>query len=367
MKTLVIYNIASHYRGPIFRLMDKELGCDFVVGDKADDIKKMDYSSLSHSVIEVKNVQTILGGWQVGVPKMVRADYDTYIILGETRSLSTWVFLLVRKLFYPQKRVFLWSHGMLGDEGFLVRMGIKLFYSLCNGAFIYNHRSVKIMSERGIPLKKLHTIYNSLDYDTQLQIRKSLKPSNLFRDHFANDNKNVVFIGRLTKVKRFDLLLEAVSILRLHGEIVNVTFIGDGIERNNMEKSVDELGIRNQVWFYGASYDERKNAEMIYNADVCVSPGNIGLTAMHVLMFGCPAITNNDLDTQMPEFEAIQDGQTGAFFTANDSHSLAECIRLWFENHKDDREAVREACYKEIDNKWNPHVQIEIMKRTLNG
>jgi len=366
MKTLVIYNIASHYRGPIFRLMDKELGCDFVVGDKADDIKKMDYSTLSHKVKEVKNVQTIFGGWQVGVPSVVRADYDTFIVLGETRSLSTWAFLLRRKLFYPKKRVFLWSHGMLGDEGFLKRMGIKLFYSLSNGAFIYNQRSVKIMSERGIPSSKLHTIYNSLDYDTQLLIRKSLKPSNLYQEHFANNNNNIVFIGRLTKVKRFDLLLDAVGILRTQGKMVNVTFIGDGIERNNMERRVDDLGIRNQVWFYGASYDEIKNAEMIYNADVCVSPGNIGLTAMHVLMFGCPAITHNDFNTQMPEFEAIQEGVTGAFFTANDSLSLAECIKQWFENHKEDREKVRETCYKEIDSKWNPHVQIEIMKKTLN-
>ena len=87
---------------------------------------------------------------------------------------------------------------------------------------------------------------------------------------------------------------------------------------------------------------------------------------MHVLMFGCPAITNNDFNTQMPEFEAIQDGITGAFFTANDSLSLAECIKQWFVGHKGDREKVREACYKEIDSKWNPHVQIEIMKKTLN-
>ena len=222
------------------------------------------------------------------------------------------------------------------------------------------------MSDRGIPLKKLHTIYNSLDYDTQIHIRQSLKLNSLYHNHFENDNKCIVFIGRLTKVKRFDVLIDAVMELKNRGELVNVTFIGDGIERERMERQVNYLGIRNQVWFYGACYDEKTNAELIYNADLCVSPGNIGLTAMHVMMFGCPVITNNNFDTQMPEFEAIQDGVTGGFFNENDSCSLANSISQWFVNHKDDRELVRAACYQEIDSKWNPHVQIEIMRTVLN-
>ena len=187
----------------------------------------------------------------------------------------------------------------------------------------------------------------------------------MYQEHFGNENRNVVFIGRLTSVKRFDLLIDAVALLKRRGEQVNVTFVGDGAERQNMEKRVDELGIREQVWFYGACYDERKNAELIYNADVCVSPGNIGLTAMHVLMFGCPAITNDDFDHQMPEFEAIQEGRSGAFFRAGDSASLADVMSRWFATHSEDREDVRKACYDVIDSKWNPHNQIRILKEVL--
>lgn len=55
------------------------------------------------------------------------------------------------------------------------------------------------------------------------------------------------------------------------------------------------------------------NAELIYNADLCVAPGNIGLTAMHAMMFGCPCISHNDFSWQMPEFEAIVPYKTGNF------------------------------------------------------
>ena len=96
-----------------------------------------------------------------------------------------------------------------------------------------------------------------------------------------------------------------------------------------------------------------------------MSPGNIGLTAMHVMMFGCPAISNDDFLHQGPEFEAIQDGKTGAFFKAGNSHSLAETINRWFCDHKEDREQVRKYCYDEIDKNWNPNKQIEVLRQAL--
>lgn len=366
MKILQQDNIGSHYRAAIYRMMDKELKCDFCFGDKWDDIKKMDYSQLSHRVIEVSN-KFLFNGlyYQKGVPGLINKDYDIYILLGEIRCISTWCFLFL-SLFYPRKRIYFWSHGVLEEAGLLKRVIHRLFYSFCDGAFIYNERSTNLLAREGIPAKKLHTIYNSLDYDKQLSIRNILKTSKLYSDHFGNSNRNIVFIGRLTKVKRFDLLVDAVAKLKLEGETINVTFIGDGVERENIERRVEELGIVEQVWFYGASYNEKTNAELIYNADLCVSPGNIGLTAMHVLMFGCPVITNNDFNHQMPEYEAIKDGKTGAFFIANDSSSLAGTIHQWFMIHKDDREIIRAECYKEIDSKWNPYNQIRILKEVLD-
>lgn len=366
LRILLIGNIASHYRASIYQLMDKEMGCDFCFGDKWGDIKKMDYSTLNGKVSEVHN--TLWHGieYQRGVQKLLLSDYDAYILYAGTHCVSSWLFLVVKRLFFPKKKVYAWSHGMLGKEKGLTLWLYKMLFGLFDGAFIYNERSRKIMIEHGIPESKLVTIYNSLDYDHQLPLRESLSPSRIYQEHFANEYKNIVFIGRLTKVKRFDLLLDAVVLLKERGELVNVTFIGDGVERANMEQRVRELNIDNQVWFYGACYDEKTNAEMIYNADLCVSPGNIGLTAMHVLMFGCPAITNDDFNHQMPEFEAIQKGQSGDFFKVGNSQSLADTISRWFAQHGKDREAVRLVCYKEIDEKWNPKVQIEIFKKTLS-
>lgn len=79
-----------------------------------------------------------------------------------------------------------------------------------------------------------------------------------------------------------------------------------------LKKCIRERVDKN-VWFYGSCYDEQTNAELIYNADMCVAPGNVGLTAIHAMTFGCPVITHSDFKWQMPEFEAIHPGKTGDF------------------------------------------------------
>ena len=97
-----------------------------------------------------------------------------------------------------------------------------------------------------------------------------------------------------------------------------------------------------------------------------MAPGNIGLTAIHALMFGCPAITHNDFKWQMPEFEAIHAGATGDFFERNNVKDLADVISRWISNNVSRREDVRLACYREIDEQWNPEFQMEVIEKAIN-
>ena len=365
-KLYLISNVASHYRYAIYSLIDKEYDTQFVFSKPYTDIKSIPRDAFNKPIIEVPTWRKGDVSYQRGVLRLLFKKCRLYILVGDTKSISTWLFLLLARLF-PKKKTIAWAHGWYGHENRITTLLKKLFFRLPNKILLYGNYAKHLMLSEGFKESNLVVLHNSLNYDTQLAIRIQLRPQAVYQEHFGNNNKNIVFIGRLTAVKRFDLLIDAVALLKERGEIVNLTFIGDGAERQNMEALVEEKGIKGQVWFYGACYDEKTNAELIFNADVCVSPGNIGLTAMHVLMFGCPAITNDDFSHQMPEFEAIQEGKTGVFFKAGDSSSLAETIRSWFSIHSEDRESVREACYKEIDTGWNPHNQILIIKDTIKS
>ena len=96
-----------------------------------------------------------------------------------------------------------------------------------------------------------------------------------------------------------------------------------------------------------------------------MSPGNIGLTAIHSLTYGCPVITHDNFSNQMPEFESIIQGKTGDFFQENDVNSLADTIQKWLSQNLHSREAIRQFAYQTIDTKWNLYYQMNILKQVF--
>lgn len=361
MRVCIIYNFAQHYRRNIFSLMDQTMNVDFYFGDHYLNVEKMDYSVLHHKVTEIKNINIGLIKWQKGVIKLAFMNYDTFIVLGNPMVLSTWFLLILGRLL--RKNVFLWTHGWYGKETRFEAIIKKMFFGLASGCFLYGNYARKLMINEGLKSSKLKVIHNSLLYDMQVNLRKELRKSSQYINHFGNNYHNVVFIGRLIKSKKLDQLLRAQFICINRGFNINITFIGDGQVLEDLKCLAKSLGSSNQVWFYGPSYDENELSQLLYDADLCVSPGNIGLTAMHAMVYGCPCVSHNDFKWQGPEFEAIKEGITGSFFERDNIESLADCIQNWLTNA--DREVIRAACFIEIDEEWNPHKQLEIIKKTI--
>ncbi len=360
-----IYNIPAHYRKCIYNILDKEFECSFVFGDENLNVKTFDISVLKQAkVTHVSHIGDIV--FQIGIIPYIFRKFDYYILTGATNDLTHWLFLFIAKLF-PKKKVFIWTHGIYGYESKKQLIVRKIFYRLCDGIFLYGQFARDNMVElRLYPNNKMFVLHNSLNYSEQLKIREQLKKTSVFLDHFGNDKPILIFIGRLTKVKKLGEAIEALGLLRGCGEEYNMVFIGDGDEKDALIKKCNELSLQKSVWFYGACYDEMQNAQLIYNSDLCISPGNVGLTALHCMMFGTPVLTHDNLQLQMPEFETIKDGETGCFFKENDPIDLAKRISEWFNNNQYDRENIRKACFNVIDNDWNPNYQLKVFKEAFN-
>ena len=365
-KLCLIYNTAPRYREAVFRAIDAEYDCDWYFGETKSDIKEMDTSLLKN----VKYYKSIGNPnkmyWKIGMLKLLfKREYRNFFMLAEVRSITDWGFFWLASTFFKKKRIYLWTHGWYGKEtGIEAKMKLWLYHHV-SGTFVYGDRAKKLLIEQGIPEEKLFTIHNSLDYDNQKSLRECMMPTDVFKKHFGNNNPTIIFIGRLTKVKKLDMLIGALAKLKSKEEYYNLVFVGDGVERENLEKKTIDMQLQDNIWFYGACYDEKKNAELIYNADLCVSPGNVGLTAMHVLVFGCPVITHDCFEWQMPEFEAIHANSTGNFFKKDDVDDLVAVISRWFISKREKREEVRKMCFKEIDDFWNPYYQMNVIKKNL--
>ena len=134
---------------------------------------------------------------------------------------------------------------------------------------------------------------------------------------------------------------------------------------SNLKELSNKLQINSNVCFYGDCYDEEIIAKHIYNSDLVVSPGNVGLTAIHSMSYGTPVITHNNFKNQMPEVESIKSGVTGDFFEENNEESLFFSIKNWFKERSYDRDKIRNSCFKQIDSKFNPQYQKDIIGNVL--
>ena len=365
--TCCIFNLAPHYRASIYTLMDKELGCDFYFGDKVESVMKiMDVNVLKgyKKTVENKRILFKRFWWQKEVLHLVfKKQYKHFILTGDTRILSSWLILLLCKIL--GKKTYIWMHGLQSEPSWKGKILTYPFYWMADKFLLYGENAKRKMVELGFPENKMVCIYNSLDYDIQLSIRKDLIKTNIYIDYFNNDLPVLIYIGRIQKSKKINLIIDAMSILKDKNILCNLVIVGSDSENTGIEEKIVNNKFEKNVWMYGACYEEKKIAELIFNADVCVSPGNIGLTAMHSFTYGTPAISHNNFSNQGPEFESIKPGITGDFFEEDCAEDLSISIQKWINLAEDERQKVRLAAFSVIDEKYNPYYQVQVLKELI--
>ena len=264
----------------------------------------------------------------------------------------------------------MWSHGFTRRASGLKGRLRRLFYRLPHAMLLYGNRARNMMIDMGFDPRRLYVVFNSLDYDKQLALRNSLTQSDIDKARaklFVRPKLPILlFIGRLTPQKKLTMLVDAINLLAndSHPYPVNLLLVGDGPERNNLESAFKMVGLMEYVNLYGACHNEEELAPLITAADLCVAPGEVGLTAMHALTYGTPIVTHDDPSCQMPEYEAITPGKTGEFFQRGNAIDLARVIRNWL-TQKTDRQLTREECYEVIDNYYNPKVQMQVLNSAV--
>lgn len=114
---------------------------------------------------------------------------------------------------------------------------------ICQCNFMKND----LIKNFGIPSEKLFVINNPVNIDEILNkslVKKEILPPEV---------NNIVFIGRLSKQKRVDLLLKAFSIIKNTNS--HLYIIGKGELREQLENIAIEEGIKDKITFLG----ERNN------------------------------------------------------------------------------------------------------------
>lgn len=146
----------------------------------------------------------------------------------------------------------------------------------------------------------------------------------------GRDENHILAVGRLVPKKGFDVLLNSLELLKQRGRDFTATIIGDGDERENLERSIVEKGLSSQVTLLGG-LDQGVVLEWMQRATVMCLPCVIGedgnrdalpTVLLEALATGLPAISTPV--TGIPEI--LAKGEAGVIVPEHDHVATADAL-----------------------------------------
>ena len=143
-------------------------------------------------------------------------------------------------------------------------------------------------------------------YDPVLNLKDiSNKKHKIIPEHYLKKEKYFLSIGRLTKQKNFNLLLNAFRKILTNNKQYKLVIIGDGEDRKNLNKIINKHNLKDYVYLIGFKENVFKyfrNAECFILSSLWEDPGWVIIEAIAsntiVLSSDCPSgpkeILNNE-------------------------------------------------------------------------
>lgn len=349
----VVYTHFPHYRAAVFDALGQDRSYAFEFHYDPSGIAATiasGHTGRTHLPMPTRRAGGLM--WQGSAPSLALAPgIDGFIFLGNPFILSTWLAALLARL--RGRPVLFWTHGWLRRETGPKALLRNLFYRLADGLLVYGDRAREIGATEGFAPERIHVIYNSLDYPAQRQARdRVLAIPETGANTDLPDRPFFLCVTRLVPGVDLGQAIEAMAHLSMEAALV---VVGAGPERRALEDLACRLSV--EVRFLGAIYDETRLAPLFLAARAVVSPGKVGLLAMHALAYGTPVITHEDADRQMPEVEAIEPGVTGAFFRRGDTADLARAMAGILQMTAAEAATARAAGIAMIESRYTPQLQ----------
>jgi len=296
--------------------------------------------------------------WQGGLlSRIVREDYDAIVMTGDIHDVSTWFALIAARIL--RKPALLWTQGWRRSEQGARRLARLAFYRLAQRLLVYGERARDLGISMGYPPERITVTYNSVSDTAEKPIpdHNEAPAAVAARYGFAPTSPVVIFASRLKRLKRADLLVHAAAALACQGSPIELVFIGDGEDRQSLQRLCRELAV--PAYFAGALY-EHDELGLFYAIAACAAlPEHAGLGVIQAMQFGVPVVVNDDYEGNGPEAEAVLDGATGAIYSKGSIEGLARALGRACELGED--QVTRQACFEMAGNIWSARNQARLM------
>ena len=219
---------------------------------------------------------------------IIRQKYDYLIILRGSFISAAHSHIATKTIFWNHgdKDVMYAEPNSLGLFRKINRIRLKVCYRRFDAVWTVND-FIKAKLERAFHLEKIAVLKNPIDYEEIIE-----KAAESVPEAFLNGSYNFVVVSRLTAEKAHTRLLQAMSTLK--GEYsCRLIVVGDGPERESLEKYTFEHGLTHDVFFVGGRINPYP---YIKKADTLVLPSDsesFGLVLLEAMTLKTPVLTTS--------------------------------------------------------------------------
>jgi glycosyltransferase involved in cell wall biosynthesis len=189
----------------------------------------------------------------------------------------------------------------------------------------------KDLAKKGISRLKLLPYPNGVDIESFLNTDgKDVRE----KYHLAN-SKIIIYVGTMIKARHLGLLIKAFRKVKKEIEDVKLLMVGEGRDRENLERLAEALGIKDDVIFTG-QVAQSEVPNFIAAADVGVSPippfsfykVSSPIKMLEYMALGKPVVANDEI----PEQEEIIRESGGGVLVKFEAESFADGIMELIDN-----------------------------------
>jgi len=315
-KIVFIQPALPNYRVDFFERLYRIYGAEFKVYYALSDLNIKEVGRYDWAVCSgpIKNLHFGMFT-QPGIELNISSG-DVLVISGNIRNLSSLRLFISSKL--SGASILWWGHYASAGGG---RLGLFLrtcFMLLSNAVVFYVDSEIDRFRSslnycRHIPISC--SLNNGIDISNIKELR--LKYDSRERDI------DFIFIGRITKKASVDLIIEAIN--QVNNKVM-LHVVGDGPLKPYMIEKAKDFGLLDQITWHGTVDDERSISKLMNRSKVFVYAGGVGLSLIHAMAYGLPAILHSSSANHMPEYEDYEDRVTGFSFEYNNVRSLGEVM-----------------------------------------
>ena len=203
----------------------------------------------------------------------------------------------------------------------------KADHVIANSQFTKN-----LVIKQGLGSEKIKVINPGCNYPIQINNKSKEFAEKIYGEAFPK----LITISRLDGRKSHQNILMTIKNLLPKFPKLKYISIGDGKERNKLEKLKTELGLDKEVNFIFSSNEQDKVA-LLKKSDLFIMPSIIykksvegfGITFLEAACYGKPSIGG----VFGGEADAIKEGKTGYLCDGNDLNSIYETLLKTLENN----------------------------------